>query len=168
MALVGPYLQPYLYDQQIMTDINQEPSGVHLFGTDDLGRDLFVIIWYGARVSLFIATFAAFINLIIGIIYGGIAGYFGNNVDNVMMRLIDILYSVPTLIWIILLMVVIGPGLFTMIITFAVTGWVGMASLVRAQLLQIREMEYVMAAKALGAKPVSYTHLDVYKRQNMD
>ncbi len=161
MAIVGPYLRPFAFDQQILSSINQKPDALHWFGTDDLGRDLFVRIWYGARVSLFIACFAALINLLIGILYGGIAGYFGNNVDNVMMRAIDVLSSVPTLIWIILLMVMIGPGLKTMIITFAATGWVSMASLVRAQLLQIREMDYVMAAKALGAKPgrIIFRHL---------
>jgi oligopeptide transport system permease protein len=151
LSIIGPYMSPYKFDQQSILEINQAPSKAHLFGTDDLGRDIFVRAWYGARVSLFIAFFTAFINLFIGIIYGGISGYFGGVIDNIMMRIIDIMYSIPYMIWIIMLMVVIGPGLKTMIIAFTLTGWGFMARLVRGQVLQIREMEYVQASTAFGA-----------------
>lgn len=161
MAIFGPYMQPYKYDQQSMTNINKPPSSSHIFGTDDLGRDIFVRVWYGARVSLFIAFFSAVINLVIGTIYGGISGYKGGHTDNIMMRIIDIMYSVPSMIWIILLMVVMGPGLKTMIIAFAATGWGSMARLVRGQVLQLRECEFVKAAKAFGAdsKRIIFKHL---------
>lgn len=152
MAIIGPMLRPFSYNEQNMLGLNQLPNSVHWFGTDELGRDLFVRVWYGARVSLSIAIVAVFINLIIGTIYGGISGLLGGTVDNVMMRVIDIIYSIPAMIWIILLMVAIGPGVKTMIIVFAIVGWGGMARLVRGQVLQIREMEYIQAAQVFGAK----------------
>lgn len=152
MAIIGPMLRPFSYNEQNMLGLNQAPNSVHWFGTDELGRDLFVRVWYGARVSLSIAIVAVFINLIIGTIYGGISGLIGGTVDNVMMRIIDIIYSIPAMIWIILLMVAIGPGVKTMIIVFAIVGWGGMARLVRGQVLQIREMEYIQAAQVFGAK----------------
>lgn len=151
MAAIGPKLQPYDFDEQNMDLINKGPSSEHLFGTDELGRDIFVRVWYGARISLTIAVFSAGINLVIGTLYGGFAGYKGGSIDNIMMRIIDIIYSVPEMIWIILLMVVVGPGLKTMIIVFAIVGWGGMARLVRGQVLQIREMEFIQAAKVFGA-----------------
>jgi len=113
MAAIGPKLQSYDFDEQNMDLINKGPSSEHLFGTDELGRDIFVRVWYGARISLTIAVFSAGINLLIGTLYGGFAGYKGGSVDNIMMRIIDIIYSVPEMIWIILLMVVVGPGLKT-------------------------------------------------------
>lgn len=152
MAIVGPYMRPFSYNEQSMLEINEPPNAVHWFGTDELGRDLFVRVWYGARVSLLIAITATIINLVIGTLYGGISGLKGGTVDNLMMRFIDIIYSVPAMIWIILLMVAIGPGVKTMIIVFAIVGWGGMARLVRGQVLQIREMEYIQAANVFGAK----------------
>lgn len=123
----------------------------HWFGTDELGRDLFVRVWFGVRISLFIAITAAFIDFIIGVIYGGISGYFGGKVDDIMMRIVEIINGIPYLIIVILLMVVLKPGLVTIIIAYATVGWTGMARLVRGQVLQLKEQEYVLAAKVLGA-----------------
>ncbi|WP_069650258.1 ABC transporter permease [Caloranaerobacter ferrireducens] len=151
LSLVGPYMQPYDFDEQDFMSINKPPSAEHWFGTDALGRDIFVRCWMGARVSLFIGFMTAILNFTIGVIYGGVSGYLGGNVDIVMMRIVDIIFSIPQMLWVILLMVVIGQGLHTIIIAFAISGWGGMARLVRGQVLQLKEMEFVLAAKTLGA-----------------
>lgn len=153
MAIIGPYLLPYKYSDQNLMMTNKPPSLEHWFGTDYLGRDLFVRTWMGARISLTIGIAAALLDGIIGVIYGGISGYFGGQVDNVMMRIVDILYGIPYLILVILLMLVMGPGIVTIITAMVITGWVGMARLVRGQVLQLKEHEFVMAAKTLGASP---------------
>lgn len=151
MAFVGPMIRPFSYDQQDFTKINQEPDSEHWFGTDALGRDIFVRCWTGAKISLFIGMVSAIINVTIGIIYGGISGYLGGYVDIIMMRIVEIIYSIPELLWVILLMVVLGPGLKTIIIAISISGWGGMARLVRGQVLQLKQMEFVLAAKTLGA-----------------
>lgn len=151
MAIVVPVFSKYDYRQQDAMLINIGPTAQNWFGTDSLGRDIFVRCWVGARVSLIVALVATFINVVIGIIYGGVSGYFGGKVDLFMMRLVEIVYSVPDLLWVILLMVMMGPGLKTIIIAISITGWGGMARLVRGQVLQLKQMEYVMAARTLGA-----------------
>ena len=151
MAIFAPLFSQYDYSSQDMFAVNQWPSAEHWFGTDSLGRDLFVRCWSGAQVSLFIAFVSTMVNVLIGIVYGGISGYFGGRVDMVMMRLVEIIYSVPDLLWVILLMVVRGPGLHTIIIAISITGWGSMARIVRGQVLQLKQSEYVMAARTLGA-----------------
>lgn len=153
MAIFGPYMRPFNYSHQDLLNTNKPFSNVHWFGTDYLGRDLFVRVWMGARVSLFIGVIIAILDAVIGVAYGGIAGYLGGQVDNIMMRIVDILYGIPYLILVILLMVVIGQGLWTIITAMVMTGWVGMARIVRGQVLQIKEQEFVLAAKTLGASP---------------
>lgn len=152
MALIGSSFTPYSYTEQKLLDSNQAPSSEHWFGTDELGRDVFARIWYGARISLFIGVMAALIDLLIGVVYGGVAGYLGGNTDNVMMRIADILYGIPYLLMVILLMVVMGPGLDTIIIALSATGWIGMARIVRGQVLQLKTSEYVLAARTLGGR----------------
>ncbi len=122
----------------------------YLLGTDGMGRDVWIRILYGARISLMVGLIASLVNLLIGIIYGGIAGYEGGRVDNIMMRIVDIINSIPSLLIVILLMVVIGPGLQTIIMTIGLIYWVSMARLVRGQVLSLKEQEFVLAAKALG------------------
>ena len=151
MAFIGPKLRPWEYDYQDYAVINKEPDAEHWFGTDELGRDIFVRCWEGAKVSLFVALVSTIINVTIGILYGGIAGYLGGRTDLIMMRFIEIIYSIPELLWVILLMVVLGQGLDTIIIAISITGWGGMARLVRGQVLQLKQMEFVLAAKTLGA-----------------
>lgn len=152
MAVAGPLLAPYTYEAQDLLQANRPPSAEHWFGTDDLGRDMFVRVWYGARISLFIGVTAALLDLLIGIVYGGIAGYFGGLRDELMMRFVDMLYGVPHLLVIILLTVVFQPGLFSIIAAMVATGWIGAARLVRGQMLQLREMEYVLAARSVGVR----------------
>ncbi|TVY08600.1 ABC transporter permease [Paenibacillus cremeus] len=151
LAIFGPLLTDQSYSKQVLLDANQKPSAAHWFGTDDLGRDVYARILYGARISLFIGLMAALIDFLIGIVFGGIAGYFGGRVDNIMMRFVDILYGVPHLLVVILLMVVMGPGLMTIIVALSATGWLGMARIVRGQVLTLKTSEYVLAARTLGA-----------------
>lgn len=151
MAFIGPLMRPWSYDDQDFSVINKAPDSKHWFGTDDLGRDLFVRAWDGARISLFVALVSTVINVTIGIIYGGISGFVGGKTDMIMMRIIEIIYSIPTLLWVILLMVVLGQRLGTIIIAISITGWGGMARLVRGQVLQLKQMEFVLAAQTLGA-----------------
>ena len=150
-ALIGPYLSPYGYAEQDLSRVNEPPSADHWFGTDALGRDLFVRVLYGARISLLIGFLGAFMNLTIGVIYGGISGFLGGRVDAVMMRIVDILYGIPLLLVVIMLMVVLEPGLKSILIAFGLTYWLGMARIVRGQILSLKENEYVLAARTLGA-----------------
>lgn len=122
----------------------------YLLGTDKLGRDLLVRLLYGARISIFVALVATFLNCIIGVLYGGIAAYFGGWVDNVMFRIVDIVSAVPMMLYIILFMVVLGPGLKTIIISMGVVFWIGTARLVRGEILSLKSQEFVMAAQVIG------------------
>lgn len=152
MAIFGPILSPYTVSQGNLPEQNLPPSADHWFGTDNLGRDVFTRTWYGARISLFVGLMAAIIDFFIGVTYGGIAGYKGGRTDNVMMRIIEILYGLPYLLVVILLLVVLGPSLFTIIVALTVTGWVGMARIVRGQVLQIKQNEFVLASQSFGTK----------------
>jgi oligopeptide transport system permease protein len=121
------------------------------FGTDDLGRDLWTRTWYGARISLYIALLAAVIDLLIGVMYGGISGFYGGRVDNVMQRIIEILVGIPNLIVVILFILILEPGIISITIAMVITGWVTMARIVRGQILKLKNMEYVLASRTLGA-----------------
>lgn len=151
LAIVGPYISKFDYATNNLINANKWPDKTHWFGTDDLGRDIFVRVMYGARISLSVGLVAAFINLTIGVIYGGVAGYYGGSVDNIMMRIVDVLYSVPMMLYVILLMVVLGKGLTNVFITLGIIYWVGMARIVRGQVLSLKEQEFVLAARAAGA-----------------
>ena len=151
VAIFGPMLSKYDYFSQNFEIANQNPSGVHWFGTDGFGRDIFIRILYGARISLTVGFAASILNITIGVLYGGIAGYFGGKVDNIMMRIVDVLYSIPMMIYVILLMLVLGAGLKSIIIALAISYWTSMARIVRSQILSLKEQEFVLAAKTIGA-----------------
>ncbi|UUZ96097.1 ABC transporter permease [Paenibacillus sp. P25] len=151
LAIFGPIFSKYDYATQVYEIKNQPPSAAHWFGTDDFGRDLWVRVWWGTRISLAIGITAALLDLVFGVIYGGISAYYGGRVDDIMQRFIEIIYSIPFLLISILLIIVIGPGFKTIIIAYAITGWVPMARLVRGQILALKEQEYVLAARTLGA-----------------
>jgi oligopeptide transport system permease protein len=151
MALVGPYLSGYTYYETHLPLKNEPPSAQFWFGSDDLGRDIFTRTWYGARISLFVGLTAAIVDLLIEVLWGGTAALAGGKLDQLMMRLADILYGIPYLLLVILLMVVMGSGLIPIIIAITLTGWISMARIVRGQIMQLKSQEYVLAAEALGA-----------------
>ncbi|MBD7938080.1 ABC transporter permease [Cytobacillus sp. Sa5YUA1] len=151
MAIFGPYMTEYDYKSNDLTNKNQPPSAEHWFGTDDLGRDMFARTWEGARISIFIGVAAALIDLFIGVAWGGIAGYKGGRTDEIMMRGADVLSGIPYLLLVILLMVVLGQSLSTMIIAMTITGWINMSRIVRGQVLSLKNQEFVLASKTLGA-----------------
>lgn len=150
-AIVVPMITTNDYFSTDLAGKNKKISAEHWFGTDDLGRDIFVRIWYGARISLEVGFSAAFIDLIVGVIWGGVAGFYGGKVDEVMMRIADILFAIPYLLVVILLMVVMEPGVGTIIVALTITGWIGMSRIVRGQMLQLKAQEFVLAARSLGA-----------------
>lgn len=150
-AILSPFFCKYTYDFQDLNQANQWPTLQHIFGTDNLGRDLFVRTMYGARISLSIGFVASFISLTIGVLYGGISGLLGGKADIIMMRIVDILYSIPSMIYVILLMVIIGPGLKSIFLTLGISYWVGMARIVRGEILKLKHEEFVLAAQVIGA-----------------
>ncbi|HKY99906.1 MAG TPA: ABC transporter permease [Rhabdochlamydiaceae bacterium] len=151
MAIIGPLLTPYTYYENHLELKNHAPCAQFWFGTDELGRDLFTRVWWGARLSLFVGITASLVDLIIGVIFGAAAALLGGKIEETMMRLADILYSIPYLLVVILLMVIMGSGLATIIIALAMTGWINMARIVRGQILQLKQLDFVKAATALGA-----------------
>ena len=150
-AIFVPMFSKYGYTTQNMQLRNALPSLEHPFGTDGLGQDILVRVMYGARISLSIGFVSALINLVIGVIYGGIAGYLGGKVDMVLMRIIDIIYSVPSVLYTLLILMVFGNNIFSMIVAISITSWIQMARQVRTQVMSLKEMEFAMAAKVLGA-----------------
>ena len=161
IATIGPMLSPYSYADQSLFDQNMYVSKEHWLGTDDLGRDLLTRIMYGARISLTVGFVASFINLTVGVVYGGISGYYGGQVDNIMMRIVEILSGIPLLLYVILLMVVLRPGLQNILIALGLVYWLGMARIVRGQILSLKEQDYVLAARTIGAdnSRIIYKHL---------
>ena len=159
-AILVPMISKYSYEANDLSATYLKPSAQHWFGTDNLGRDLFVRNFYGARYSLLIAVLAAIINLVIGVLYGGIAGYFGGMVDNILMRIVDIIYSIPLTIYVIIFMAILnkpgaaGSGLLTIVLGLSISYWIGMARIVRGDVLQLKQQEFVLAAKSLGASNI--------------
>lgn len=184
IAFIVPYFYPYTYTQQDVTSKHLAPFEYsrkemakiakgqdvfpHIMGTDNLGRDYCIRVIYGTRISLMVGFISAMIVVFIGIIYGSLSGYFGGKVDLIMMRIVDIIYSLPDVLIVILLSVAIkdvisqskndliirlGPGMISIFIVFGLLYWVSMARQVRGQVLSIKEQEYVLAARASGARP---------------
>lgn len=152
LAIVVPVVSPYdYYSHDAGSKFLSPMAGGHWFGTDEFGRDLFVRIWQGARISLAIGVLTAMIQMVIGTIYGGTAGILGGMVDEVMMRIADAVYSVPNLIIVILITVVMGNSEFSIIFALSITDWTAAARVVRGQTLVLKEMEFVQSAKVLGA-----------------
>ncbi|UTY26883.1 ABC transporter permease [Treponema denticola] len=146
----GPILSGRSTDDGNLKEKNLNPSFSHFFGTDELGRDIFTRVCKGGRVSLIIAIIGAAIDMSIGLIYGGISAYAGGRVDTVMMRIVEILSSIPYLITAILISLIFGKGIFSIIIAMTITGWCFTARLVRGQVLQIKNQDFILAAQALG------------------
>jgi len=161
MAIIGPMISGYEGSKQSLIEANLAPDSKYWFGTDDLGRDIFTRIWLGARISLSIGIIAALIDIVVGIVVGAISGYaagrgkWGDRIDGFLMRVVEILYGVPYLLVVILLLVLMKPGLVTMIIALSLTGWVSMARIVRGQVLQVKQQQFVTAAELLGTSHAS-------------
>ncbi|MFL0248942.1 ABC transporter permease [Clostridium neuense] len=150
-AIFGPMLSRYSYTAQNLSNGNIGPSASHWFGTDKFGRDLFVRVLEGARISLTIGLVASILSIFIGVIYGGISGYFGGIVDNIMMRVVEAIYAIPMTIYVILIMIVLKPGLISIILALTISFWVTMARIVRGQIMSLKQQEFVLAAKTIGA-----------------
>ncbi len=150
LCLIGPLISGYSGLNGDLALKNLRPSWQFWFGTDELGRDLFTRVCRGGRTSLFIAVIGALIDMSIGLIYGGISAYAGGKVDMLMMRIIEILSSIPYLIVTVLVSLIFGKGIFAIIIAMSFTGWCFTARLVRGQILQIKNQDFVLAAQALG------------------
>lgn len=161
VALIGPIVSPYPYDGMDTSVSNQGPSLAHWFGTDQMGRDEFTRVLYGARISLMIGFVATAVNMIIGIIYGGIAGYVGGRADNIMVRIMDVVQSVPAMIYMILIMLLLGSNVTSVMIGICVNGWINMARIVRGQVIALKEREFAVAAYVLGAsrRRILFRHL---------
>ena len=159
-AIVQPMVSPFAEEDQHVTHSNApimtvcpETGHMHVLGTDSLGRDILTRAAMGGRLSLTMALTAVAANCIIGLIYGGISGYVGGQLDNIMMRIVEIINGIPYLILLIVLMMVLGRGAASMVIAYIVVGWTGIARLTRGQIVALKEQEFVVAAKAMGAKP---------------
>lgn len=149
-ALFAPLIAPYDYAAQNYDHVAEFPSLSFPFGTDQLGRDMFSRIIYGSQVSLLVGLVSQFIAVVIGVPVGMLAGYFGGKVDMILMRVVDVTYAFPQLLFVILLMSMLGPGLFNIIIALGLTSWVTLARLTRSEFLKLRESEFITAAKSTG------------------
>ncbi|MEQ9562952.1 MAG: ABC transporter permease [Woeseiaceae bacterium] len=150
VAILGPFFSA---QNHIATNLDARllaPSGAHLFGTDDLGRDLFVRTMHGTQVTLLVALVASAVSLVIGVTYGATAGFFGGTVDAVMMRIVDVLYALPYIFFVILLMVVFERSLLLVFVAIGAVNWLDMARIVRGQTLSLKEREFVAAARLIG------------------
>ena len=154
-AIFAPLIAPYSYSYQDLDLGASKPSWDHLLGTDVMGRDLLSRILYGARISLMVGFVATGVALVIGVSWGIIAGYFGGSVDSVMMRIVDVLYGLPFIIFIILLMVIFGRNLWLLFGAIGAVGWLTMARIVRGQVIGLKNQEFVLAAQAMGVSNIS-------------
>ena len=150
IALAAPLIAPYSYSEQDLYLGATPPSSDHLLGTDTLGRDLLSRIIYGARISLLVGFVATGVALIIGVSWGIIAGYFGGRIDSAMMRLVDVVYGLPFIIFIILLMVIFGRNIWLLFGAIGAVEWLTMSRIVRAQVIGLKNQEFVLAAQAMG------------------
>ena len=161
VGLLAPLLAPYAYDEQYMDQVLCPPNAKHWLGTDSLGRDMLSRLIYGARVSMLVGVMTAVVSLVIGTVYGSVAGWFGKHIDSAMMRLVDILDSLPQIVLLILVKLVFDTfnlisnpelkALVGMLLALSVTSWVSLARVVRGQVLQVKQLTYVEAARAMGA-----------------
>ena len=161
LAVVVPMVSPYTYSGMDLMHMNEHPSLQHPCGTDQMGRDLFIRILYGARISLTIGLAAALINFLIGVVYGGVSGYIGRRTDMIMMRIVDILSSLPSLLYIVLIMLLFGSNVGSVIVALCFTSWIGTARVVRSEVMRLKTSEYVLASRLAGGttRHLLVTHL---------
>ena len=154
MCIIGPYIRGYDFITKNVKMKNRGCSAEYWFGTDYLGRDLFSRVWMGARASIIIALVATALKLVVGTIYGAVMAHFGGWVDDLMMRIIEVINSLPSLLLTILIMMILGNNLFALLVALSITAWCSTARQVRGMIKQLKETEYVYAAEVLGASPM--------------
>ena len=154
LAIAVPLFGPWSFSEQNAAIRNQTSSLMHWFGTDRFGRDLFTRVWYGAGISLAVGIISTVINSIIGILYGAVSGYAGKRADIALMRIADIISAIPSMLYVILITLVMGAGVGSMILGLCVAGWIGMARIVRGEIIKLKETEYAYAARMEGIKPL--------------
>jgi oligopeptide transport system permease protein len=154
MIVIGPYIRGYDYITAAPEYKNADMSAQFWCGADSLGRDLFSRLWVGTRVSFVIAIVCTAVQIVVGCLYGSIAAYFGGVVDEIMMRILEIITAIPSLLLTILIMIALGNSAFSLLIALCIASWCPTARTVRGQVMQLRESEYVMAAEALGERPL--------------
>ena len=161
LTIIGPEIISTSYDEQDLNNTFAAPGSTHLFGTDNLGRDLFARVLHGGRISLAVGFLATAVSLIIGVAYGMTSGYFGGKMDALMMRIVDILYSLPFTIFVILLMVLFGRNFVLLFIAIGAVEWLTMARITRGQTLSLKQAEFIEAARALGYshKRILFRHI---------
>jgi oligopeptide transport system permease protein len=161
LCIVGPWFLHFSYQEQNLDLGATPPSSVHWLGTDTLGRDLLVRLLYGGRISLGVGLCATLVALTIGVVYGAIAGYVGGKTDAVMMRLVDIIYALPFTIFVILLMVFFGRNIILLFVAIGAVEWLTMARIVRSQIMSLKKMEFIEAARSLGLgnRRIVFRHL---------
>ena len=161
LALITPLIAPYDYAYQDLDLGPSAPSASHWLGTDTLGRDLLTRMMYGSRVSLMVGFLATMVALSIGVIWGTVAGFSGGKVDTIMMRIVDVLYGIPFIIFVILLMVIFGRNLILLFMAIGAVEWLTMARIVRSQVMTLSKQEFILAAEAMGVSRVGiiYKHL---------
>ena len=154
-SFVGPFLTGYSYEAQNLDYGAQAPSAAHWLGTDYLGRDLLTRVFYGTQISLLVGLLAAVVSLVIGTLYGAVAGFRGGRTDDVMMRIVDVLYSLPYVFLVILLIAAFGQSIVLLFIALGAVQWLSTARIVRGQVLSLKEKEFVQAARAVGTRPAA-------------
>lgn len=161
LSIFVPIFSKYSYNEQNSIIRNLSPSFAHLFGTDKFGRDIFVRVWEGTRISLLISFISSFICLIMGVLYGSISGYAGKKIDILMMSLADIIYSIPSMIYIILIMLVFGSNVISMIIGICISEWIVIARIVRSSTLILKKKDFVTASIIMGASSFRIIFKDI-------
>jgi oligopeptide transport system permease protein len=152
ICVLTPWIAPYGFETQNLELTLAKPSLAHWFGTDNLGRDLFTRILYGGRISMTVGILASLVSVIVGVIYGAVSGFIGGKTDNLLMRIVDILYALPFIFLVIILMVYFGRNILLLFVALGLTQWLTMARIVRGQVISLKQKEFVEAAKAVGVK----------------
>ncbi|MCD8011335.1 MAG: ABC transporter permease [Lachnospiraceae bacterium] len=154
LSIFAPILSQYEYTATNSSLMNALPSLQHPFGCDSVGRDLWVRVWRGGRVSLSIGLVSALVNMCVGAVIGGLCGYYGGKLDMIVMRIVDILYGIPSLIITILVMMVLGKGVMALVVALCIVGWIGTCRFVRGEVYRLKEQDFVLAAKVMGVSDI--------------
>lgn len=160
-AIFAPWLAPFSYEETNLILGAVPPDSTYIFGTDDLGRDIFTRVLYGSRMSITVGLVATTVSVIIGVSYGAVSGYFGGKVDNLMMRFLEILYAMPFIFFVIILMVLFGRNIILMFVALGAVQWLTMARIVRGQVITLKKMEFIEAARSIGVskRKIIFKHL---------